>query len=101
MYLDEQDRKEIYDYAMKRSDEIISRIEGTTMVDKNPMDYAMTDMLQGLKVIREVLNWASDSSQERENRMVWLKNSIDGLLRGEKIKLPERRSYASDQRSIT
>lgn len=51
-----------------------------------------SNMENGLKVIQEVLNYASDSHQTRYKMMVWVKDSVDALLRGEEISHPPRAS---------
>ena len=64
--------------------------KGEPAPEKRPMEYATTDLLDGLKKIQSVLDWAFDSTEARQNQTVWVKNSIDALLRGEKIELPKR-----------
>lgn len=46
----------------------------------------------GLQAIQNVLDYTTDSSQMRQNIAIWVKNSVDALLRGEEVVEPPRKA---------
>ncbi len=54
------------------------------------MEHSKKVLGDGLEVIKKVLDYATDSSLARENRMVWLVNTVEDLLAGKSIKEPSR-----------
>lgn len=56
------------------------------------MGDSYRDMVaDGLKKMKQVLDYATDSDEMRYNILVWTKDAVDALLRGEEVKLPPRK----------
>jgi hypothetical protein len=53
--------------------------------------FKLDDVVRkSLEVIRQVLDYETDSSQARNNIMVWVKNAVNDLLAGREVELPPR-----------
>ena len=55
-------------------------------------DDRATNFEEGLGIISDILNYATDNNVTRDKIMAWTKDSINALLRGEKITRPPRLS---------